>query len=983
MKNTFFSLVSPVNRLPRRKTLEAALLAIMASLAAGDLAQAASATWSGATDGSFATGSNWLGGSAPGLVNSGSTNTSDTATFNSGTNTTINVDSGRNIGAIVFDLSTAGAFVLNGGPLWLTATNPSITINNSVINNQTINTNLNTTRGGYNFTNNSQTAYFLINGSVTGASGSNNTLTLSGTTNSVSEIHGNIAAGASGTLSVAKGGGGTWILSGSNTYNGTTAIQAGAISVNSVANNLGTSSTAIDIGSSANGGTLIYTGGGETVSRAINMAGTTASATLNASGSGAISFITNFTATGVGSKTLILTGSNGGNNTISGSIVDNGGVNKTSLQKDGMGKWVLSGSNTYTGITRMLAGNLTLDFSASTAPTNDIINASSTLALGAVTAGVASSATLNIVGKNNAASSQSFTTSGTVVATIGAYHINLTPTGTGTVTLNLGTLPSTKSSGFSLDFGIPTGGIITTTTATTAAGVLPQGATVNGTDFATVTSGTVTAFTAYTANTGTALGTTNQVVDMSSGNTTITAASNTVAALRFNSNAARTVTLNTGTTLLTVNGGILVTGSVGSNASTITGGILQGVGGRDLLILQNNTSSGGALQIGSTIVQNTNGGQLTKSGLGDLILSGTSSYAGTNYINEGKIIVTSDVVAGQAKSGTSTAASAVLTGIDTTGLWIGQRVTGTALGGTSYYIAAINSGSGTVTLNTGAGVTAASMTFDMSGGSGLGSSTGTNAVQIASGAFLQIGNGGTTGNLLSNQGVQNNGTLTFNRTNAFTFSSTTFGTGSVVQAGSGTTTLAGVHSYTGATVVNAGTLLVAGSANSSAATVNSGGSLGGTGSVGSVTVNAGGAIKPGSGGIGTLSTNNGNLVWNGETSGTFGQMKFELSNVGNTSDVIALGVGMLDKNTGSVFSFDFQGTGLFNTTYTLITFGSTDFLASDFSYTNLGSGLTGTFAVNAGSLQFTTVPEPSVVVLSGLGLALVLWRARRRVNAVS
>ena len=141
-------------------------------------------------------------------------------------------------------------------------------------------------------------------------------------------------------------------------------------------------------------------------------------------------------------------------------------------------------------------------------------------------------------------------------------------------------------------------------------------------------------------------------------------------------------------------------------------------------------------------------------------------------------------------------------------------------------------------------------------------------------------------------------------------------------------------------------------------------------------------MTPGTGGIGTLSTNNGNLTWNGQTSGSFGQMKFELSNVGNTSDLIALGTGMLDKNSGSIFSFDFQGTGLVNTTYTLITFGSTDFVVSDFSFTNLGSGLTGSFIENAGSLQFVTsaVPEPATTLLIGAGLGLVIWRARRRVG---
>jgi hypothetical protein len=108
-------------------------------------------------------------------------------------------------------------------------------------------------------------------------------------------------------------------------------------------------------------------------------------------------------------------------------------------------------------------------------------------------------------------------------------------------------------------------------------------------------------------------------------------------------------------------------------------------------------------------------------------------------------------------------------------------------------------------------------------------------------------------------------------------------------------------------------------------------------------------------------------------------MKLELG-TGDASDLIALGTGMLDKNTGNIFSFDFQGTGTIGNTYTLITFGSTDFLVGDFSYTGLASGLTGSFVQNANSLQFVTsaVPEPSTIGLGLAGLAFGLWRLRRR-----
>jgi autotransporter-associated beta strand protein len=84
-----------------------------------------------------------------------------------------------------------------------------------------------------------------------------------------------------------------------------------------------------------------------------------------------------------------------------------------------------------------------------------------------------------------------------------------------------------------------------------------------------------------------------------------------------------------------------------------------------------------------------------------------------------------------------------------------------------------------------------------------------NTPTIGPNATMQIGNGGTTGDLPNAAGaggVTNNGTLSFNRSNAYTPIRAISGTGQVVQNGTGTVTLSQASTYTGATVVNNGIL---------------------------------------------------------------------------------------------------------------------------------------------------------------------------------
>jgi autotransporter-associated beta strand protein/T5SS/PEP-CTERM-associated repeat protein len=214
------------------------------------------------------------------------------------------------------------------------------------------------------------TAITTLSGTVSlSNSGTSRTLTIAGTGNTY--ITGDISNGSTSTASgLTKTGAGTLAVSGVNTYAGKTSIQNGTLSAaslnkvigGSASSNLGAPITVangtIPLGFTTSTGTLAYSGIGETTDRVIDLAGTTGGGTIDSSGTGALSFSSTFTATGPGSKTLTLQGSNTDDNSISGAIVDNSATNKTSLTKSGGGNWILAGANTYSGPTTVSAGAL-------------------------------------------------------------------------------------------------------------------------------------------------------------------------------------------------------------------------------------------------------------------------------------------------------------------------------------------------------------------------------------------------------------------------------------------------------------------------------------------------------------------------------------------------------------------------------------------------------------------------------------------------
>lgn len=84
-------------------------------------------------------------------------------------------------------------------------------------------------------------------------------------------------------------------------------------------------------------------------------------------------------------------------------------------------------------------------------------------------------------------------------------------------------------------------------------------------------------------------------------------------------------------------------------------------------------------------------------------------------------------------------------------------------------------------------------------------------IDVGPSGALRVGSGGTTGEVLSD--MANDGQVIFDRSNEYQYAKVISGTGSVEQAGTGTTILTGENTYTGGTLVDDGTLQLGAGAN--------------------------------------------------------------------------------------------------------------------------------------------------------------------------
>ena len=223
-------------------------------------------------------------------------------------------------------------------------------------------------------------------------------------------------------------------------------------------------------------------------------------------------------------------------------------------------------------------------------------------------------------------------------------------------------------------------------------------------------------------------------------------------------------------------------------------------------------------------------------------------------------------------------------------------------------------------------------------------------LQIAALGRLNIGNGGRAGsvNVLAGA-IVNDGAIVANFTDSYTHSGGIAGSGSLTKAGTGTLTLSGTSSYTGATVVDAGALLVNGSiASSSGVTVAAGATLGGAGNLPSTIVN-GGTLSPGNS-PGTL-TINGNLTLNP------GSTYLAEIQGANADRVNVTGTAAL---TGTLRIVPLGGNYVFNSAYTLLsaTGGRTGSFSPVDTTGSFGDGVTTAVSYTTTDVLLTLTPKP-------------------------
>ncbi len=632
--------------------------------------------------------------------------------------------------------------------------------------------------GSFTVTVNNVTADSIIieEGNITFNS---STITLSGDIPGVQ-----VAAGLTATFSSRisgedfhKTGDGVVVFQGSSkNYSGITYVDAGVLRLGSAGMIGNTSNLVI-----ASGATFDLNGYVDTIG--------------SLAGSGSVS---------LGGATLTIDG-DGETTEFSGIISGAGGIAKT-----GTDTLILSGANTYAGLTTVSAG---------------VLNIRHSQALGSTAAGttVTSGEELQLQG-NITVGAESLSITGTGAGSTGALrNISGDNVWGGLVTLT-GTSQITVDSG-SLDLSGGVAGSNTALTLTgagdlTISGVALGSGALNKRNTGTLTlSGPNSSTGAMTIGTsgGAATGTVRLDSDdaLSSGTLTLYAGtldldgnSATTGALVLGGGVAgSSVSIVTDDGVLTLGGNVTYSATNNTNGATISGYLDLGSANRTFNI---GNSSATTEDVVIDAIMSGTGGLNKATGTGTLVLSGANTYTGATTVGAGVLNIRHSQALGSTDTGTTVTSGDELQlqgGIAIGAETLSITGTGVSSNGALHSVSGDNSWAGAVTLTGNALINASADSLSLTGGI-----SGTNR------------------------------TLTLAGDGNVSVASITTGSGGLIKSGAGTATLTGTSTYTGSTAVNSGTLQLGAddsASTSSALSVASGATFSLNGFDGSVATIAG------------------------------------------------------------------------------------------------------------------------------------------------
>ena len=614
-----------------------------------------------------------------------------------------------------------------------------------------------------------------------------------------------------------------------------------------------------------------------------------------------------------------------------------------SLTKQGAGMLTLTAANTFVGTTTISAGTIALSGGNNRLATSGTVNFAGNAGL--AVGGSQSLASLTLANDVTAA----LTGSGSVTVTGAAFFVGGTGTNT-SQTLDAVGLASfvylNAASSFKVGgnngFGPSSGRLILPATSAITASSIGIGAdgVVNNISSGTLTLGTTTTISANTITLGNSQsqGTINYAAGTNNPVLTIRAANGTSPVANMTIGTSGGYGLIT-TSRIDLSGGVngastldaLVTNLVigqSTRSTSLTGGSLNITGG---LLMQTGTLTATTITLGQTLNNPTfsaTGQQIT----GSLSLSGGTVNVGTLSLAD-------------------------------------QNWTGATVAGIFQLDGGGTLNAGTIASGTGAGAGAAVRTFQWNNGTIANLDAGTD-LTIGSGIAFTLA---STGTHRFSIGSGRSGSV----------ASVLAGAGGTLEkTGAGTLTLSANNTYTGATTIAAGTLLVNGnqSAAVGAVTVDLGATLAGSGTIGgAVSILGGGIVAPGTS-PGTLT------VANSFSLADASILSFELAAQNTT-----IGGGINDLITGVT---DLTLDGILNISATgdwTAVADNTAWRLFNYSGTLVDNGLTlgsmptlsagQSFQIDtatAGQVNIVVVPEPAALALAGLGIAAAAILRRRR-----